>query len=371
MKLVALQENLKTAVALTSHFTSPKAQLPILGNILLKAEKSKFTMSSTNLEISVITSIIAKIEEEGEITVNGKTLNDVVSNLSSGSIEIESFQEQIKITSGKFKSNILGSNSADFPSLPQSSEKNRFSLNREEFVNSLSKVLFAVSTDETRPILTGVLFVFASKSLKLVSTDGFRLSEVKLKGEVQIEDLKIIIPKTVLYELTKISSDSEDIEVSFDKETNQIIFTIGDTTLSSRIIEGEFPDYVKIIPTASVATINVDKSELEKSIKLASVFARDSGKIIKLRIMNDELRITAESSASGNQEMSLEIRNENTSTELAEVNIMFNYSFIEDVLKTITDDEVQIIIAPDNKASKFLDAKSSNFLHIIMPIKST
>ncbi len=372
MKLVVLQENLKTAVALTSHFTSPKAQLPILGNILLKADKTKLTLSSTNLEISVKTSIAAKIEEEGEITVNGKTFNDVISNLSTGSIEIESFQEQIKITSGKFKSNLLGSNSADFPTLPERLEKNTFSLKRDEFVNSLSKVLFAVSTDETRPILTGVLFVFKSKSLYLVATDGFRLSEVKLKSEIEIEDLKIIIPKTVLYELTKISpseGDAGDIDVSFDNESNQIIFTIGDTTLSSRIIEGEFPDYEKIIPSSSIAEINVDKAELEKSIKLASVFARDSGKIIKLRIMNDELRITAESSASGNQEMNIEIRSEEQINN--EINIMFNFSFIEDVLKVITDDEVKIIFASDNKASKFIDSKSSNFLHIIMPIKST
>ncbi len=369
MKLTVLQENLKNAVSLTSHFTSPKAQLPILGNILLKTDKTKLTLSSTNLEISVKTAIAAKIEEEGEITVNGKTFNDVISNLSSGSIEIESFQEQIKITSGKFKSNVLGSNSADFPSLPQESGKNKFALSREELVNSLSKVLFAVSTDETRPILTGVLFVFTNKTLKLVATDGFRLSEVKLKSEINIEDLKIIIPKTVLYELTKIAADSDSIEVSFDKESNQIIFAIGDTTLSSRIIEGEFPDYEKIIPTSSIAEINVDKAELEKSIKLASVFARDSGKIIKLRIMNDELRITAESSSSGNQETSVEIRSEEKIE--SEINIMFNYSFVEDVLKVITDDEVKIIFASDNKASKFLDSKSSNFLHIIMPIKST
>ena len=373
MKLVVLQENLKNAVNLTSHFTSPKAQLPILGNILLKADKTKLTLSSTNLEISVKTSIGAKIEEEGEITVNGKTLNDVISNLSSGSIEIESLQEQIKITSGKFKSNILGSNSADFPNLPEKLGKNTFSLKRDEFINALSKVLFAVSSDETRPILTGVLFVFSKKSLKLVATDGFRLSEVKLKSEIKIEDLKIIIPKTVLYEITKISPSGDeigDIEVSFDKESNQIIFTIGDTTLSSRIIEGDFPDYEKIIPQASITTVNVDKNELEKSIKLASVFARDSGKIVKLKIKNEELTMTAESSASGNQEMSIEIRREEEEKSEEEINIMFNYSFIEDVLKVITDDEVKIIFAADNKASKFLDSKSPNFLHIIMPIKT-
>jgi DNA polymerase-3 subunit beta len=370
MKLVVLQENLKNAVSLTSHFTSPKAQLPILGNILLRADKTKLTLSSTNLEISINTSIGAKVEQEGEITVSGKTLNDVVSNLSSGQITIESEQENIKITSGKFKSNILGSNSADFPSLPEKVGKNPITIKTNDLLNSLTKVLFAVSTDETRPILTGVLFVFDKKSLKLVATDGFRLSEVKLKSEVDIEDMKIIVPRAVLYELTKIGESSEEIQLSYEKESNQIIFTIGDTTLSSRIIEGEFPDYEKIIPTSSLSLISVDKSELEKSIKLASVFARDSGKIVKLKVLEDQLTITAESSASGNQEMSLEIRSDPPDGEVKEVNIMFNYSFIEDVLKVITDDEVKIVFAPDNKASKFIDSKSPNFLHIIMPIKT-
>jgi len=368
MKLTILQENLQRATALTSHFISPKAQLPILGNILLKTSKSKLTLSSTNLEISVKTSIGAKIEEEGEITVNGKTLNDIISNLSAGSIEIESAQESIKITSGKFKSNILGSNSSDFPSLPVQTGKNKFTLNKEEFINLLSKVLFAVSQDETRPILTGVLFVFASKSLKLVATDGFRLSEVKLKSEINIEDLKIIVPKAVLYELTKISADSESVEVSFDKESNQIVFVIGETTLSSRIIEGDFPDYEKIIPKTNIAILNVDKIEFEKAIKLASVFARDSGNIIKFKIQNEKLTIMAESTASGNQEMEIETRSEEKIE--SEINIMFNFRFVEELLKVITDDEVKIIIAEDNKASKFLDPKSPNFLHIIMPIKT-
>jgi DNA polymerase-3 subunit beta len=371
MKLTLLQENLKNAVSLTSHFTSPKAQLPILGNILLKAEKSKLYLSSTNLEISVRTSIAAKIEEEGEITINGKTLNDIVSNLNNESIEIESVQENFRITSGKFKSNLLGSNTADFPNLPTQTGKNNFKLNKEDLINALSKVLFSVSTDETRPILTGVLFLFSNKTLKLVSTDGFRLSEVKLKGEVDANDLKIIIPKTVLYELTKIAVDSDTIEVSFDNETNQVLFVIDDTTLSSRVIEGEFPDYEKIIPQASIATIFVDKREFEKAIKLASVFARESGKIVRFKVFENKMTVSAESSSSGNQEMELEIRNIDDSPIQNEINIMFNFSFIEDILKAVIDDEVKIIFAADNKASKFIDSKSSNYLHIIMPIKTT
>lgn len=367
MKLTVLQENLKNAVSLTSHFVSPKAQLPILGNILLKTDKSKLTLSSTNLETSVSTSIGAKVETEGEITINGKTLNDVVSNLSSGSIELEIEKEQVKITSGTFKSNILGSNSADFPILPSSVGKDSFKVKKEELVTSLSKTLFAVSSDETRPILTGILFVVKSKSLYLVATDGFRLSEVKLKSEIDIPDFKIIIPKAVLNELVKLNEE-DIVEISFDKENNQVIFLIGDTILSSRIIEGDFPDYEKIIPTSSVCVFDINKYEFEKAIKLASIFARDSGNIIKLQIKEKNMIVRAESAASGNQETEVQIERDDKSDK--EIEIMFNFRFIEEFLKVALDEDVQIHVSDNNKASKFIDPKSSNFLHIIMPIKT-
>lgn len=370
MKLTVLQENLKNAVSLTSHFVSPKAQLPILGNILIKTDKSRLILSSTNLETSVSTSIGAKIEKEGEISINGKILNDIVSNLSSGSIELEVVKEQIKITSGKFKSNILGSNTADFPILPTKLSKESFKIDRNEFITSLSKVLFAVSTDETRPILTGVLFVFDSNSLYLVTTDGFRLTEVKLKNKIEIPNSKVIVPKAVLSELIKLENEFDEITFSYEKDNNQIIFGIGETILSSRIIEGDFPDYQKIIPNSSVAEIHVDKTEFEKAVKLASVFARDSGNIVKLKITNSILKISAESVVSGNQETEIEIRNDPSGDEVREIEIMFNYRFIEEILKVITDDEVKIIISDNNKACKFLDPKSPNFLHIIMPIKT-
>ncbi len=366
MKLTVLQENLKNAVSLASRFVSPKAQLPILGNILLKTDKLKLTLSATNFETSVKTSIGAKIIEEGEITVNGKTLNDVVSNLSSGSLEIEVKKEQVKITSGSFRSNILGINSSDFPVLPGMLDKNSFNLKKDELVDSLSKVLFSVSTDETRPILTGVLFVFMDKSLYLVSTDGFRLSEVKLKSEINVPNFNIIIPKTVLFELSKIEGE-ESVGVSFNTESNQVIFSMGETLLLSRVIEGDFPDYQKIIPSSSVVTVYVDKMELEKSIKLASVFARDSGNIVKLKVLGEKMTVTAESSSSGSQEMELGVRTEGNTDH--EIEIMFNYRFIEEFLKVVEDDEVKIMISDNSKASKFLDPKSKNYLHIIMPIK--
>lgn len=367
MKIQVLQENLKNAVNLTSHFISLKAQLPILANILLRTDKSRLILSATNLETSISISIGAKVDTEGEITVNGKVLNDLVSNLNSGQIELEVEKEQIKIISGSFKSNILGSNSSDFPTLPQEVGKDSFKLNSKELMTSLSKALFAVSNDETRPILTGVLFVLEDNNLYLVSTDGFRLTEIKIKTDNKMPNLKIIIPKAVLNEISKLTED-DDIEVSFDKANNQIIFGIGETILSSRIIEGEFPEYQKIIPSSSICNLTVDKQDFEKAIKLASVFARDSGNIVRFNIKENYLKIKAESSNSGNQETEIEAKTEDLKQN--EIEIMFNFRFIEEFLKIVASDEVSIQISDNNKASKFLDSKSPNLLHIIMPIKT-
>jgi len=365
MKLQILQENLKSAVSLTSHFISSKAQLPILSNILIQTDKSKLILSATNLENSITTSVAAKIEKEGEIAVNGKVLNDIVSNLSSGTIEIEVVKEQIKLVSPNFKLNILGTNTSDFPKLPKGIGKNPVVLNRDEFIQSLSKILFSVSLDETRPILTGVLFSFKNKSLSLVATDGFRLSEINLKTKVESDDINLIIPKSILNEIIRIEGDNE-IKFSYDKNNKQVIFRVGDNLLSSRIIEGEFPDYKKIIPKNIECTLNVDKYELDKAVKLSSVFSRDSGNIVKLKVKNNKLLVSAESSTSGSQETELEIRSEDS----VDTEIMFNYRFIEEAVKVIENDEIQIKTTGPNTAAIFLDTNFSNFLHLIMPIKS-
>lgn len=369
MKFTSLQENLKNAVNITSHFISPKAQLPILGNILIKTDKSKIILSSTNLETSVSTSIGAKVEKEGEITVPGRTFSDVISNLSSGPIEIEVEKEQIKITSGTFKSNILGVNASDFPIIPNSIGKNSITLPKEMFIDGLNKTLFAVSNDETRPVLTGVLFVFKGKNLHLVSTDGFRLSQKTIKLEKEYEDQKIIVPKTILFEISKLGG-SEEISFSFNKKDNQIIILSGETIFSSRIIEGEYPDFEKILPKSSVLSILIDKEDFEKAIKLASVFARESGNILKLSIKKDSLKVIAESSSSGNQETDLEVKVEKKSEFDGGVDISFNFRFIEEVLRVIESDEVLIEFGGTNAPGKFIDSKDPNFLHLIMPIKA-
>ena len=302
MKLHVLQENLEKYLNFANKFTSNKAQLPVLANIKLSAKNGKLSISSTNLEISYNTLIGAKVKKEGEITVPANVICDIVSNLNSGPIELSSEKENLNIKSSDFSSLVSGMNSSDFPKIPEKLLKDNISLSKKDFVDSLMKVLYSVSTDETRPVLTGVLFIFDKDSLIMVATDGFRLSRKRIKVAKILDIQKMIIPKSVLFEMTRLVFDEEDVKLSFSKDDNQVIFAMGSMILSSRVIEGNFPDFEKVIPKEHGLEVTLDKEELSQAIKLASVFARDSANMIKFKVKKNILTVSSESQYSGKQE---------------------------------------------------------------------
>lgn len=375
MKIQVLQENLSKNLSITSRFTSIKAQLPILANLLLQAKKNRLTISATNLETSVAISIGAKVEEEGEIAVPSKLITDLVSNLNIGVINLEAEKEQLKITSSGFKSSISGMNTSDFPDIPKESGKNFLKLERDSFLQTLSKVLYSVSVDETRPILTGVLVIVGSNgnNITFVSTDGFRLSQrkISLGGSKQdVKEFNVILPKNVLSELSRIIGDKDSLEFSYSQKENQVIFGIDSMIVASRIIDGEFPDFEKIIPKDFTLVINVDKEEFLRAVKLASVFARDSANVVKLKIRKDSVGIFAESKLSGNQETEIDakIKSEKSESEKDFV-IAFNFKFLEDFLGSCEGDNVCLKLSSPNSPALFLDPDDKNYLHIIMPVK--
>ncbi|MBN1169091.1 DNA polymerase III subunit beta [Candidatus Woesebacteria bacterium] len=370
MKLKVLQENLKQAVSLTSRFASSKAQLPVLGNILLKAEKESLLLSATNLELSVSVSIGADVSEEGEITIPAKTLSDLVVNLSPSTIELESKKERVKINSDHFSSNISAMNSSDFPAVVQTVGKNMTSLDRETLINTLQKVLYAASNDETRPVLTGVLVKFDKKKLTFVATDGFRLSTKSIIADNTSDQQSLILPKTALVEITRISSDEENIGLNFIKKDSQVVFGIEDVVLASRIIEGNFPDYEKIIPKENKIKINLAKSDLSQAMRLAGVFARDSANTIKLLVEKDGLTVTSESSKSGSQKTKIDAKVKGDIGKDG-FTIAFNYKFIEDFLGSVEGESVDIEFDEVNSPGVFRDPEDKDFLHLIMPVRLT
>ena len=368
MKFQVLQENIERAVSITSRFANTKAQLPVLGNILITTRKSKIYITSTNLEISASVQIGAKIEEEGEISIPAKVISELVSNLPKETINFETDKEQLKISSNGFSSTILGMNSSDFPKVPNFvDEKKSISFPKGVLVEALEKVSFSSSIDETRPILTGVLFILGKGELSLVATDGFRLSRKKITDKNFVMDKKsFVIPKGVLTEISRGVFAGDNILMEPEEGDKQIVFGIDDTVLSSRLIEGDYPDFEKIIPKESNIKVFLDKEELLRSIKLASIFARESANVVKLKILKDSIKVSAESGAAGSQETKIDAKVEGS---VKDFEIAFNYRFLEDFVHSVTSEEIQMEFTNSNSAGVFKDTSDSDYLHLIMPVK--
>jgi DNA polymerase-3 subunit beta len=231
-------------------------------------------------------------------------------------------------------------------------------------LDAVSQVAFAASTDETRPVLTGVLFLWGKDVVTLVATDGFRLSQKKISVKASKNAFQSIIPKLVLSELVRIEGGGE-ISFCHEEKEKQVTFGIGDTVLSSRLLEGDYPDFAKIIPKDSNISVTVDKEELLRAVKLASVFAREGGNIIKLKLAGDLLKMSAESSVAGSQETKVDAKISGGK----DFEISFNYRYLEEFIHSVKGNEIKMEFSGVDRAGLFTDTSDSSYLHLIMPVK--
>ena len=365
MKIEVLQDKLAKALNISSRFIASRAQLPILGNVMLEADKAKLLVLATNLEMSSMVSIGSKVTTSGKITVPSRTFFDIVANLSPGNVILEAEKEQLKVTSGAFTGSVLGINASDFPAIPTSLSKNAFKLPQKDLLTGLTKTLFCVSTDEARPILTGVLLVFSDTGLTLVATDGFRLSKKKIAVKTNLADQKVVLPKNILQEIAK-QLKSDFLNVEFNAESNQALFGFEDVVLSSRIIEGDFPDYEKIIPKSFNVSVLLDKLDLLQAVKLSSVFARESSNVIRLVVKKGGVSVSSESEKTGTEVTHLDAKIEGLEEELT---VAYNFRFIEDFLGVVESEEVRLELTDGSSPGVFKDSKDPDFLHLIMPVK--
>ncbi len=368
MKVQVLQEDFKGALISCSRLTLSKVQLPILQNVFLKTQKNKLLLCTTNLELSISLTVGAKVIEEGDITVPAKAISEIISNIGTGPIDLETEKEVLKISLENFEARLVGLNSSEFPAVPSELGLKSLSLKSEDVLDALNSTLFAVSLDETRPQLTGVLIILKEGKVTFVSTDGFRLSQKSIKGKIESETERLIVPKSAMVELLRLTDKTENINLSFNKKEKQVMFGLSNTVLSSRIIEGNFPEFEKIIPRDTKFRIEVDKDEMLRAVKLASVFAKDSANVVKFYLREDEIEVFAESSQMGMQKSKVAIKSSGEKPP-PEFLVAFNYRFLEDFLNIVKGDSVRIEILDPHAPVLFLDTKDEDFLHIIMPIR--
>ena len=363
MKLKVTQENLNKALSLVARVASSRGTLPILSNVLLKIEDNRLNVSATNLDIAISCQLGAQVQAEGSLTVPARLLQDFVNGLPSGVIELEQDDQRLKITTDSYKSVINGVSAEEFPVMPAIEGGTSWKVSGPILKKALQQVLMAASNDESRPVLTGVLFQTVDGVLFAAATDSYRLAEKRL-AEVK-EDVKLLIPATALHDVLRIINDYEgDIQVVHDDQ--QVQFRADDVELVARLIEGNYPDYRKLIPAAFTTTATLPRTELVNITKVSSLFARESAGSIVVSVdePSESIWIHAVASQLGENNATLKVDAKGSGS------ITLNSRYLLDALQAMDAKNARIGFNGKLEAVMLTDSESDNYLHIIMPLKS-
>ena len=363
MKLQVTQENLNRALSNVARVATGRNTLPILSNILIKTANNRLTIAATNLDIAITNYIGSKVSEEGAITVPARLMQEFVSSLPPGVIDLNLNEYKLNIKTDQYQSVINGVSAEEYPVMPAITKGQKFSISSSQLKKALTQVIFAAAGDESRPILTGVYIYSLEGQLYMVATDSYRLAE-KLLTSTNLE-VKLLVPASALQDLLRIITD-EEVEVSVVHDDQQVLFKVGDVELVARLIEGNYPDVRKLIPSEFAVTATVKRAELLNITKVSSLFARESAGSITLEVDDQAKNLSIRSIASQ--------LGENTATTTGKIkgsgSITLNSRYLLDSLHALTGEDVVFGFNGKLEPSVLKDPADTSYTHIIMPLKS-
>ena len=363
MKLQVTQENLSKGLGNVSRVASTRGTLPILSNVLLKTVDGRLSIAATNLDIAITQFIGAKVTEEGSITVPARLMQDFVGSLPNSVIDIKLEDNKLHIATDQYQSVINGISAEDYPVMPAIADGQAWTIGSRDMKLALQQVIMAASNDEARPVLTGAYLHTHEGKLHIVATDSYRLAEKtlsKLSG-----DVSLLIPASALQDLLRIIGDSDD-DISVTHDDQQVLFRVGDVELVTRLIEGSYPDYRRLIPEKFASSAELKKSDLQNITKVSSLFARENAGSVTINLDEAAQQVSIRSVASQ--------IGENVASAGAKVvgdgTITLNSRYIMDALHALPGDMVSFGFNGKLEASVLRDPKSTDYTHIIMPLKS-
>ncbi len=348
--------------------------LPILSNIILEAKDDKLILSSTNLDIYCSDKIKAEVLQSGEVSVSAVTFFEIIKRLPSGSevlMIMEEGENEIRLTCGRSKFNLSTLKTDDFPIISDSDLSTNFVLSADELIRIIDKTKFAVSNEETRYYLNGIFLHKAERNsiqfLRAVATDGHRLAQYDIPLPQGADDITgIIIPKKTIYELRKVLDDANgDVSVSLNE--NKIKFSFNDLKVVSKVIDGTFPDYTKVIPQKNDKNFKTNNSDLKNAIDRVSAVAANEeskSKAIKFCIENNSLSLSVESQSKGSANEMIDV---NYSGD--KVDIGFNSKYIIDICNEVDGDEISISLYDSISPAIILDKTDENLFFVLMPMR--
>jgi DNA polymerase-3 subunit beta len=363
MKLQVTQENLNKALGTVARVANTRGTLPVLANVLIKTVNNRLSIAATNLDIAITHYIGAKVAEDGSITVPARLMQDFVSSLPGGIINLDLDEYKLHIATDQYTSVINGVAADEFPVMPAIEGGKKWNIPGQTLKRSLQQVAMAASNDEARPVLTGVLLHAQDGKLYMAATDSYRLAEKEI-GDHN-ESIELLVPVSAMQDLLRIVSDYEgDVEVTSDEQ--QVLFRAGDVELVTRLIEGKYPDYRKLIPESFATTATLKRADLLNVTKVSSLFARESAGSITINVDEATQSLSIRSIASQ--------LGENTANADAKVTgtgvITLNSRYLMDALQALSGDEVLFAFNGKLEPTVIRDPKNADYTHIVMPLKS-
>jgi DNA polymerase-3 subunit beta len=360
-------------MSIVGRAVATKTTLPVVSNVLLATDNGRLKLAATNLEVGITCWIAASVDEEGAITVPSRLFAEIVGSLSLGTVEmaLNTRTRTLQVHCGSTDASIKGIDAEEFPRIPEVGDVPAAVIRAEELRAAITQVVFAAATDDSRPVLTGVLLAFEGQKATLAAADGFRLAvrEVTL-DEAVAEPLSLLVPARALGELLRILGDQTDpVQIMVTTSKSQVLFRMKDVDLVSRLIDGTFPNYRQIIPGRWDNRLVVNTKEFRDAAHIASFVARDAANLVKLEVVPGEeltpgkVVVTATAAEVG------ETKGDIIATVEGEgLTISFNAKFISDVLAVMDTPQTVLELTSSSSPGVFKPTSKDDYVHVIMPM---
>ena len=362
MKFTVAKDKLLEGLQTVQNVVSTRTTLPILSNVLIRAENGALHFTTNDLDVGMSCSVEAKIEKPGGTTIPARRLAGIVKELPASEVSVEVDGKNVaSLNCGASFFKMMCLPEDEFPALPKLEKAKAFTLPQKVLKDALRKTSYGISTDETRYVLNGILFSFKENKLTLVATDGRRLALVDIEAEFpRSNEVDVVIPAKCITELQRILGDEGDVKLAVGE--NHVSFEAGGRLLVSKLIEGNYPNYRQVIPAESRERITIERELLLNAVHRVSLLSSEKSNSVKLIFTKNNLEIAANTPDIGEAHESLAI-----SYKSKDFSVAFNPIFLQDPLRALTEDEIHLEVS--DEMSPGVIKIGTPFLYVLMPMR--
>jgi len=377
MELVVRKTDLLRELQLFQGIVERKNTIPILANVLLEANDTEVKMLATDLEVGLRSKCTATVSKGGSLTLPAKKLYEIIKALPETDVRIEEDKGGVKVAAERFDSRMQTLPREDFPTLPEASGTTSASLPREVLRQMISKTQFAITGEDTRYFLNGALFLLRPDSMGLVSTDGHRLAHITVPRDAEkskskgakgdgADENRIILPRKTLLELGRLLAEGGDGDIQYERGENHLFFQVGDRLLISRMIDGQFPAFERVIPKNNDKHVEFDRDRLTSAVKRVALLSNERSRAVKFQIDKGKVEIASSSPEFGEAKEILMV-----DYSAAPVTICFNAQYVLDFLGVVETDSVSLDFKDDMSQAvlKPIGGEGYDYTYVIMPMR--